>query len=163
MKKRLEQELLKASAGARPETGGTSPRAEDVERLKSLGYVNFAPSRPGAALADPKDKLGLLRLVQDAQAFELADRYADAERTYLRILEEVPDSAAGYVNLALAQARQKKFDLALETLNRGLARIPDSAILMVRLGHTFLVTGRSREAFAAMTRARTWTPATSTP
>ena len=38
-------------------------------------------------------------------------------------------------------------------MNRGLARIPDSAILTVRLGHTFLVTGRSREAFAAMTKA----------
>jgi hypothetical protein len=40
--------LLKAS-GRRPVGGGGRPRAEDVERLKSLGYVNFArhgPERP---------------------------------------------------------------------------------------------------------------------
>jgi len=39
---------------------------------------------------------------------------------------------------------------ALETLNKGLARLPDSEILLVRLGHTYLVSGRLAEAFSTM-------------
>ena len=61
--------------------------------------------------------------------------------------------SAGYVNLAIAQARQRRFDQARRTLNKGLARIPDSEILLVRLGHTHLVTGGSREAFETMNRS----------
>jgi tetratricopeptide (TPR) repeat protein len=152
LKKMLEQELLGSSAGDRSASEPTGVRAEDQERLRSLGYVNFAPAARGPALPDPKEKIPLLRLIQQAQAYELEDNYAEAERVYLRVLEDVPDSPAGYVNLAIAQARQKKFDQAIRTLNNGIARIPDSEILQVRLGHTYLVTGMFREAFEAMNK-----------
>jgi arylsulfatase A-like enzyme/tetratricopeptide (TPR) repeat protein len=152
MKERLEQELLGSSAGGRPAAGRIGVSSEVQERLRALGYVNFAPSGGGRALPDPKEKIPLLKLIQQAQAFELEEDYAGAEKIYARVLEEVPDAPAGYVNLALAQARQQKFDEALETLNDGLARIPKSEILMVRLGHTYLVTGKSREALSAMNK-----------
>ena len=152
MKKRLEQELLGSSSGGRPAGEGSGVSSEARERLKSLGYVNFAPSGREQALPDPKSKIPLLRLIQEAQAREFGEDYAEAEKIYARVLEEVPDAPAGYVSLALAQARQKKFDQALETLNNGMARIPNSEILMVRLGHTYLVTGRSGEALAAMNK-----------
>ena len=152
MKKKLEQELLNSSAGSRSAGEPAGVRPEDQERLRSLGYVNFAPTGRGAPLPDPKEKIPLLKLTQRAQAYELEDNYAEAEKVYLKVLEDIPDSPAGYVNLALAQARQKKFDRAIETLNEGIARIPDSEILLVRLGHTHLVTGRSREAFETMNK-----------
>jgi len=152
LKKRLEQELLGSSAGDGSAIGRTGVRPEDQERLRSLGYVNFAPAGRGPALPDPKEKIPLLRLIQQAQAYELEDNYAEAERIYLRVLEDVPDSRAGYVNLAIARARQKKFDQAIRTLNEGIARIPNSEILLVRLGHTHLVTGRLREAFETMNK-----------
>jgi len=152
LKKELEQAILDASSGAKPVSGRTSIRSEDVERLRALGYVNFAPAKPGPTLPDPKEKLDLLRLIQQAQAYELEERYDEAEQAYLKVLEDVPDSPAGYVNLAIAQARQKNFDAAIETLKRGLARVPDSEILLVRLGHTYLVTGRTGRALESMTR-----------
>jgi len=152
LKKMLEQELLGSSAGDRSANGRTAVRPEDQERLRSLGYVNFAPAGRGPALPDPKEKIPLLRLIQQAQAYELEEGFAEAEQVYLRVLQDVPDSPAGYVNLALAQARQRKFDQAIRTLNEGIARIPDSEILLVRLGHTYLVTGRSREAFETMNK-----------
>jgi arylsulfatase A-like enzyme/tetratricopeptide (TPR) repeat protein len=152
MKKKLEQDLLGSSIGGRSAGEPAGVRPEDQERLRSLGYVNFAPSGRGPALPDPKEKIPLLRLIQQAQVHELEDNFAEAEKVYLKVLEDVPDSPAGYVNLALAQARQKKFDQAIETLNEGIARIPESEILLVRLGHTQLVTGRSREAFATMNK-----------
>jgi Tfp pilus assembly protein PilF len=45
---------------------------------------------------------------------------------------------------------QKRFDQAIKALNQGIARIPDSRILLVRLGHTYLVSGKSREALETM-------------
>jgi arylsulfatase A-like enzyme/tetratricopeptide (TPR) repeat protein len=158
LKKMLEQELLGSSAGDSPAGERPGVRPEDQERLRSLGYVNFAPAGPGALLPDPKEKIPLLRLIQQAQAYELEERFAEAEQVYLRVLADVPDSPAGYVNLAIAQARQRKFDQAIRTLNEGIARIPDSEILLVRLGHTHLVTGRSREAFETMNKVLSLNP-----
>ncbi len=148
----LEQALLGQVGAGRPGSGRAGVRPEDQERLRSLGYVNFAPVGRGGDLPDPKEKIPLLKLIQQAQTYEFADDYAAAERIYLKVLADVPDSPAGIVNLAIAQARQKKFDEAIRTLKAGLARIPDSEMLMVRLGHTYLVTGNSREAFATMNK-----------
>lgn len=152
LKKMLEQDLLGPGAGGRSAGGQAGVRPEDQERLRSLGYVNFAPAGRGAALADPKEKISQLKLIQEAQTYEYADDYAAAEQVYLKVLADVPDSPAGIVNLALAQARQKKFDEAIRTLKNGITRIPDSETLMVRLGHTYLVTGNSRDAFATMNK-----------
>ena len=152
LKKMLEQRVLGSRAGGRPAGGRPSVRPEDQERLKSLGYLNFTPSGRGSALPDPKDKIPLLRLLQRAQVYESEENYSAAEQVYYKVLADVPDSPAGIVNLAVAQARQKKFDEALTTLKEGLVRIPDSEILMVRLGHTYLVTGKSREAFETMNK-----------
>ncbi|MCX6577835.1 MAG: sulfatase-like hydrolase/transferase, partial [Candidatus Aminicenantes bacterium] len=115
-------------------------------------------AKPGSAFPDPKEKIDLLRLIQQAQAYELEERYPEAERVYRRILEDIPDSPAGYVNLAIAQARQNKFDQAIETLGQGIARIPDSEILLVRLGHTYLVTGKSQEALKTMDKVLALNP-----
>jgi len=157
MKKKLE-EVLRTGSSAESTSGGGGMRAEDMERLRSLGYVNFAPARPGSAFPDPKEKIDLIRLIQRAQAYELEEKYAEAEQAYLEILKDIPDSPASYVNLAIAQALQKEFDRAIETLNRGMARIPDSEILLVRLGHTHLVTGRPERAFEIMNKVLTLNP-----
>ncbi len=146
----LEQELLQLSAVSGATGGPAAARVDDRERLRSLGYVNFAPARPGSSAPDPKDKIGLLKLVQQAQAYELEEKFAEAERVYREIIAEIPDSPESYVNLAISQARQKAFDRALETLGRGIARMPDSEVLLVRLGHTYLVGGKPREALDTM-------------
>jgi arylsulfatase A-like enzyme/Tfp pilus assembly protein PilF len=159
LRKKLEEELLRLSAPATATGGQAAVRTDDRERLRSLGYVNFAPAKPGAAaVPDPKDKIGLLTLVQQAQAFELAGNFAEAERVYGQIIAEIPDSPESYVNLAIAQARQERFDRALETLGRGLARLPDSEVLLVRLGHTYLVSGKPGEALEAMEKVLAFNP-----
>jgi arylsulfatase A-like enzyme/Tfp pilus assembly protein PilF len=158
LRKKLEEELLRLAAP--PAAAASQPvvRTDDRERLRSLGYVNFAPAKPGAAAPDPKDKIGLLKLVQEAQAFEFEEKYAAAEQVYRKVVAEIPDSPESYVNLALAQARQSRFDLALETLGRGLARLPDSETLLVRLGHTYLVSGKPLEALGTMEKVLAFDP-----
>jgi arylsulfatase A-like enzyme/Flp pilus assembly protein TadD len=150
--KKLEQEILRQSGGPGAAAGEASGRAEDRERLRSLGYVNLAPAKPGETAPDPKDKIALLELVQRAQILESEGKFAEAERAHLDILGDVPDSPEAYVNLAIVQARQSAFDRALATLNRGIARIPDSELLLVRLGHTYLVSGDPGQALATMDR-----------
>jgi len=150
LKTKLENELLRLSSGGRAAGEPAGARAEDLEKLRSLGYVNFAPAKPGSVFPDPKDKMDILKLIQQAQAFEYEQKYPEAEMVYGKLLKEIPDSPAAYVNLAILQAVQKKFDQVIETLNQGLTRIPDSEILMVRLGHTYLVTGKSEAAVETM-------------
>ncbi|MBE0713701.1 MAG: sulfatase-like hydrolase/transferase [Candidatus Aminicenantes bacterium] len=150
LRTKLEQELLRLSAPVGATDGQAAVRTDDRERLRSLGYVNFAPAKPGSFLPDPKDKISSLRLIQQAQAYEFEEKYPEAERVYRQLMEDMPDSPASYVNLAIAQARQNRFDQAIATLDLGIARIPDSEILLVRLGHTYLVTGRVQEALATM-------------
>ncbi len=123
-----------------------------------MGYVNFAPAKPGTAAPDPKDKIGLLKLIQQAQAFEFEEKFAEAERAYDQIVAEIPDSPESYVNLAIAQARQNRFDRAVETLGRGIARMPDSETLLVRLGHTYLVSGQPVKALETMEKVLATNP-----
>jgi len=156
---RLEREILRMSAGPGAAATGAAPgRAEDRERLRSLGYVNLAPAKPGETAPDPKDKIALLELVQKAQRLESHGQYAEAEQAHLEILKEIPDSPEAYVNLALAQARQNAFDRAIASLALGIERLPDSETLLVRLGHTYLVSGKPGEALAAMDRVLALNP-----
>ncbi len=151
MRRALERELARAAGAAAAKPGGAAARSEDLDRLRSLGYVNFAPAKPGAAaLPDPKDELDSLRLIQRAQDAEFAGNAAEAEALGREIMKTIPDSPGGYVNTAIAQAGQKKFDAAIETLKAGLARIPGSETLLVRLGHTCLVAGKVAAASVAM-------------
>ena len=149
----LEQEILRLGRGPDASGGAAPGRAEDRERLRSLGYVNLAPATPGAAAPDPKDRIALLELIQRAQTLESEQKFAEAERVHLDILKEIPDSPEAYVNLAIVQARQNAFDRAIDTLLRGTDRLPDSVALVVRLGHTYLVSGKPLKALEAMDRA----------
>jgi len=155
---KLEKELLRLSPSPGATGGQAVARTDDRERLRSLGYVNFAPAKPGAVAPDPKDKIELLKLIQQAQALELEGKFADAERTYREIMTAIPDSPESYVNLAIVQARQNEFEKALETLRQGIARLPDSEVLLVRLGHTYLVSGKPREALETMDKVLALNP-----
>jgi len=153
LRERLEQMLLES--GGKIQTGSEqTTKAEDLEKLRSLGYISFAPARTGSSLPDPKDAVSieLLTMVQQAKMYEYQDNYVEAEKLYQKLLEKIPDSPGSYINLALAQARLQKMDQALETLKEGLRNIPDSEILLVRLGHTYLVMNRPQEAYETMIR-----------
>lgn len=156
--KKLEGELLRLSSGPQAKGGPAAAMSEDRERLRSLGYVNFAPAKPGSAAPDPKDKIGLLKLIQQAQALEFDKKFPEAEGVYREVVQAIPDSPESYVNLAIVQARQNRFDKALETLGQGLVRIPDSETLLVRLGHTYLVAGKPREALETMDKVLAMNP-----
>jgi tetratricopeptide (TPR) repeat protein len=89
-------------------------------------------------------------MIQDAEKFEYEGRFAEAADLHARMLALRPDAASSYINLALVQARMKRFDEAVATLKKGLARIPDIEPLLTRLGFTYLFMSRPEDALAAM-------------
>ena len=158
LKTSLEAEIVRLGEGG-PAAGATGKtRAGDLERLRSLGYVNFAPAKPGASAPDPKDEIGLLKLIQRAQALEDDGQLAEAEKVYGEIEGAVPDSPESYVDLAVIQARQHKVDEALATMRQGLARMPDSETLLVRLGLTYALVGKPRDALETMDKVLAMDP-----
>jgi len=149
MKSRLE-EILASAAGTDSEKRTVSPAEQ--ERLRSLGYIQFAGGGTGGSMPDPKDRVGDLQLFQQAGNFESEGDHASSERIYKELVDRYPDVADTHVNLALVQGRQKRFDLAVETLKQGLEAVPGSETLLVRLGHTYLVMDKLAEALEAMQR-----------
>ena len=147
MRSQLEQIVLASSS---PASGGRrTPTAEEKARLRSLGYVDYAdPSAKGGD--DPKDKVEELRMVQEAEKLDYEGNFQGAAELHQKLLALHPNVAAGYVNLALAQARQQRFDQAIATLNQGLEKNPGSELLLSRLGYTYLVTGRTSDALTTM-------------
>ena len=150
MNARLE-ELIKGGAGLAAAKGRTLT-AEEEERLRSLGYTSFAGAGAKSDYPDPKDQLELLKLIQQAETADFEGRFQESEDAYTKLLSLIPDAPASYVNLALAQARLKKFDDTVATLQQGISKIPDSVVLLARLGHTYLVTGRLRESLETMAK-----------
>jgi len=148
MNRSLEALIKNSAAG--PETKSRVLTSEEQERLRSLGYVNYSENSGKGEHPDPKDKIDELRMIQQAEMFEFQGNYKAAAALHEKMLLLRPSTPSSYVNLALAQARMKKFDEAIQTLKQGIERIPNSEILMGRLGHTYLVTGKLNEAFAVM-------------
>jgi len=150
--------LIKESLIPGSSSGKLALTAEEQARLRSLGYVDYTDKTARDQGADPKDKLDELKMVQDAELFEYEGKYQEAAALHEKMLSLRPGAPSSYVNLALAQARMKKFDEAVTTLKLGIAKIPDSELLVSRLGYTYLVTGRIQDALTTMTQVLALNP-----
>ena len=141
-------------------SGRRTLTSEEESRLRSLGYVGFTDkpaegtgTGAGGLEPDPKDKREELKMVQDAEKAELDGDFAAAAALDEKMLALRPFSASSYINLALVQARMKNMEATVATLKLGLERIPGNEMLLFRLGYTYLVEGRTQEAFEIMSEA----------
>jgi len=144
LEKSIKESLVPGSSGKR------TLSAEEQDRLRSLGYVDYSETKAGGREPDPKDKIDELRMVQEAEKFEFDGNYRAAAGLHEKMLALRPGAASSYVNLALARARLGDFDAAIRTLKLGLEKIPSSTLLLSRLGYTYFVTAKTEEALAAM-------------
>jgi Flp pilus assembly protein TadD len=147
LKARLESSL---KSGVGPANAGRVLTVGEKTQLRSLGYVDYSDPKARSSTADPKDRIGELKMIQDAEKFEYEGRFAEAAELHARMLALRPDTASSYINLALAQARLKRFDEAVATLKKGLERISDAEPLLTRLGFTYLFMNRPEQALSAM-------------
>jgi arylsulfatase A-like enzyme/Tfp pilus assembly protein PilF len=148
-KKNKLKEMMK-SYSSEIRTEKREMTAEEKERLRSLGYVDLAEDISSGQLPDPKDRIDELKMVHQAEMYEFQGNYQEAAKIFEKILSIRPTTPSSYVNLALVYAKAKKFDEAIQVLEKGIQKIPDSEILLSRLGHTYLVLGRSKKAIESM-------------
>lgn len=147
--KRARLDEIIAQSTALISTAKRALTEEEKERLRTLGYVAPTEGIPEGPLPDPKDMLPELQLSQQAEAFEMEGKYAEAARVYEEMLSRRPENQTAYVNLALMKARLKHFDEATRVLERGIALFPGSTVLLSRLAHTYMVMGRLKKALEA--------------
>jgi arylsulfatase A-like enzyme/Flp pilus assembly protein TadD len=145
-KKEKLENLIKNSASLL-NAGKRTLTAEEREKLRSLGYIGTSDTPPQGGLPDPKDKIEEFLLIQQAEEYEMEEKIEEAAAIYEKIISLRPNVATSYVNLALMKARMMKIDETIQVLEQGLEKIPESEILLSRLGHTFMVAGRLEKAF----------------
>ncbi|MEW6455568.1 MAG: sulfatase-like hydrolase/transferase [Acidobacteriota bacterium] len=120
--------------------------AEERERLRSLGYVEFSGEPSKGSLPDPKDRIEELKMMTQAEIYEFKENYQEAAKIYEKVLSLRPEAPTSYVNLALMYARMERFDEAISVLEEGNKKISNSSVLLSRLGHTYMLMGRLKKA-----------------
>lgn len=158
MKNKLDILVKNSSVSPGTKTEKRTMNQEELSRLRSLGYAGYTEGENEGPFADPKDKVDELRKIQQALSYESLGNFPEAARLYEKMLVLRPKSSSSYINLAQIQARLNNFDQTIEILKQGIEKIPDSQVLLARLGHTYMVTGRLNEAFAAMQKVLALNP-----
>jgi tetratricopeptide (TPR) repeat protein len=148
LSRKLAQIIAADETGA-PDSGRrVSP--EEEERLKSLGYVGGRSDQPPAGpLPDPKDKIEDYLLYFRGNLFETRGEYDKAEIAYRQVLAANPDVPWNYVNLGILFAKSGRLKDAVEILEQGRRRLPESAAVLSHLMAAYLQAGRSADALAA--------------
>lgn len=145
---KLKNMIQNFSSGAEAEKKEMT--AEEKERLRSLGYIQFSEGISEGQLPDPKDRIDELQMIHQAEMYEFQGNYQEAATIFEKILPLRSDTPSSYVNLALMYAKMRKFNEAIRILEQGVEKISDSEILLSRLGHTYLVLGRLKKALESM-------------
>ena len=148
----LGRTLAALAAGSEAEGGGSARRmsSEEEQKLRSLGYVGGRSEKtPAGPLADPKDKIEDYLLYFRGNLFETRGEYDKAESCYRQVLASNPDVAWNYVNLGILLAKGGRFKEAVEILEEGRGRLPESVAVLSHLMAAYLQAGRSADALAA--------------
>lgn len=122
--------------------------SQEKERLRSLGYVDsgLLKARTEPYLPDPKDKIGEYRLFFQGNVYETRGDYSKAKKYYEQLLCLNPDVPHNYVRLAYLYQLMDKTEEAVQLLEQGRERIPDSKIVLTGLGFAYLKLGKRKEA-----------------
>lgn len=125
----IEDNFLEIDVESRPLS------KEEMERLTSLGYIKAGDSgKQQSTLPDPKDKLEEYDLILEAKEREYENNLEEACQIYGKIIGRSPDAPWNYVNLAVCYAKMQRMDDCVRVLNQGVERLPDSIVLLSRLG-----------------------------
>lgn len=100
--------------------------AADRQRLAALGYVGSQTTTSStgtdSALADPKDKVEVLRRYQRASSLAAEGRWVEAAAAYAVLLESEPDMIDGWLQLAHASEQAGRPAEALNAYRQVVTR-----------------------------------------
>jgi arylsulfatase A-like enzyme/Tfp pilus assembly protein PilF len=135
------RELTEGASARVPEQQQLDP--ETLQRLAALGYVGNAVSvDPEAVLPDPKDKIGLYKMMHDARDRAQEEKFSEAIATMQKVVAEDPDIIDAYISLGNWLMRSKRGEEAIAAFKQVLARQPENSLAIVNLANVYRVRGQ---------------------
>lgn len=153
MKKELERMIHEFSAKKEPRRKKLT--SQEREKLRSLGYVDsgLPEGRKESILPDPKDKIAEYLLFFQGNVYETQGDFKRAQQYYEELLHLNPHIPHNYVRLAYVFQKTKKIKEAVQLLEQGRKRMPDSKIILTGLGFAYLNGGMKEEAIETCRQA----------
>ncbi len=148
MRERLEA-LVQETGDTAPERKALDP--ETLQRLAALGYVGTTVDvDPKAVLPDPKEKLPVFVLMNQAKADAQNDKLTEAVTKMQGVLAQDPEIMDAWLTLGIWLTREKRTEDAIEAYKRALALKPDDEVAMLDLANAYRSRGKTDDALAAM-------------
>lgn len=125
--------------------------AADRQRLAALGYVGSQTTSPlgnSSTLADPKDKIDVLRRYHRASSLAADGRWAEAAAAYIVLLESEPDMIDGWLQLARSNERAGRPTEALEAYRQVITRDGKNAAALMGVASLLVQQGSFDDARA---------------
>jgi arylsulfatase A-like enzyme/Tfp pilus assembly protein PilF len=126
--------------------------AADRQRLAALGYVGSQTTTPSmgdsAALADPKDKIDVLRRYHRASLLAAEGRWAEAAAAYIVLLQAEPDMIDGWLQLANSSERAGRPAEALDAYRQVITRDGKNAAALMGVASLLVQQGNFDDARA---------------
>ena len=117
---------------------------ETLQRLAALGYVGSAPpAAPGAVLADPKDKIGLVRRLGQAKEAAKGEDIEEAVGLVRGVLAEDPGIVDAHVSLGGWLRKLDRQEEAVTAYRAALALQPDNEGALAELASVYRALGRN--------------------
>ena len=152
----LEGEYQKFSAGREEPPQPEQMDRATIERLKSLGYLGFAagtvklPSTEG--LADPKDRIGLYELLQQAFQDSEEGRLIESNSKLRKVVAQEKGLIDAHLYLGLNSVQMGQFSDAVEAFKTVLRRDPSNLMALYNLSLSYLNQGRPEAAVPGLER-----------
>ena len=158
------QKLIWKVAGTQGKTENvtTVPVDEQTRReLESLGYVSGGSARKiqlGTDAPDPKDRIAVMKIMQEAEKFLNAHDNGRAEQLMKQALRQDPGNPLGHVYLAMALERAGLLERAVEVCQDAINRRIFTDMIYARLGKLYLRLHELDKSVDVMSRANQINP-----
>ena len=152
----LEGDYQKFSAGRDEPPEPEQMDRATMERLKSLGYLGFAsgaaqlPSTEG--LADPKDRIGIYELLQQAFQDSEEGRLIESNSKLRKVVAQEEGLIDAHLYLGLNSVQMGQFSDAVEAFKAVLQRDPKNLMALYNLALSYLNQGRPEAAVPGLER-----------
>jgi tetratricopeptide (TPR) repeat protein len=128
-----------------PALGNIDP--EDAKKLAALGYLSAPASASGGALPDPKDRIGDLNLLKEANRLEHSGRPNDAIALYRQVIDRNPRLTDAWTLLGQTYERTGRLQDAADMYKRAIQLAPSLAgEFSLSLGNVYLMLNKPDEA-----------------
>lgn len=129
---------------------------ESQQELASLGYVNPGTSHEivlKMSGPDPKDKVAMLRAMQECDGFMKAKEFGRVARVMEKALRDDPSNPMARIYLATAYEREHDLPHAIQSYQAAIEKGRETDLMLSRLGKVYLRARQLEKAVDALRRS----------